>query len=213
MNAQSCFHLDLPSKYAPVLLSEYRGTEYTFDRLDDVMLRGYRPAPNHPEITVDMPHDESIANADLRDWVHKPKDVPFANSRQEDIKLHFRWPGYEEKILFVPVRSDERGALTRADIVARAVTAIRMAMIDFAWANHWPSSKDEARMKIGMDGRHGVSDVDVLLRSLTPLYTVRGEVVWVPMLSIRRPLASERKDNEEPPRGRQLARSRRSRRV
>ncbi|TFY53016.1 hypothetical protein EVG20_g10305 [Dentipellis fragilis] len=209
----SCFHLDLPSRRTPVSLSEYRGTEYTFDRLDAVMLRGYRPASNHPEVTVDMPYNTSIADPNLRDWVDEPKDIPFANNRQQDMKLYFRWPGYDEKMVFVPVVSDERGALTRADIVAGAATAIRMVMIDFAWNHHRPSCKDDERMKIGMADGRGVRDVDVLLRSLTPLYTDRGEVVWAPMLSIRRPLVSELNDEDERPRGRQLARGRRNGRV
>jgi len=166
----------------------------------------YSPAPNlqsilfvsrsgvdqaSPTRGIPLP---SLLEEDIHDLMEAADDTPLALTpagQADNIALEFHWPGYMRYSVQVPTACLSRvsgGQVVRRHIsrarLAQAVAEhacrfVRMAL----WETHAPPP-----VPLGLTSAPGVTTSEMLLRSLDPLISPEGRVVWVPHFVVRYPL-------------------------
>ncbi|KAI9451985.1 hypothetical protein BJY52DRAFT_957988 [Lactarius psammicola] len=170
----------------------------------DVGPPNYAPAPNHKSVVFCSRGDTDPASPsrgipipsffeeDLDELMEAADDTPLASmpaAEGNSIALEFHWPGYLRYSVNITTacRSTVNGRFVRHHIsrsslgqavAEHATRFVRMAQLE----THAPP------VPLGTRSAQGVTTNDLLLRSLDPLISPEGRVVWVPHFAVRYPL-------------------------
>lgn len=171
----------------------------------DVGTPNYAPAPNHKSVgfcsrvDADSPSRgisvPTFFEDGLDELMEAAGDTPLASTPAAEgnsIVLEFHWPGYLRYSVNVTTacRRTVNGRFVRHHIsrsslgqavAEHAIRFVRMAQ----WETYAPPP-----VPLGTTSAPGVTTNDLLLRSLDPLVSPEGRVVWVPHFAVRYPLGN-----------------------
>ncbi|KAH8992205.1 hypothetical protein EDB92DRAFT_1858602 [Lactarius akahatsu] len=173
-------------------------------RYVDVGTPNYAPAPNHQSVAFCLRSDADSASPsrgisipsffedNFDDLMEAPHDTPLASTPAGEgntILLEFHWPCYMRYSVDITIacRRTRNGRFVRQHIARcylgraiaeHAIRFVRMAQLETA----------NPPIPLGTRSAQGVTTEDLLLRSLDPLISPEGHVVWVPHFTARYPL-------------------------